>query len=1062
MHIRSTYSTFLIILISVVLNLSCNSKKDNVADGKLSYGITLDKITQSTRTEVLSPEEELAGFTVPEGFVVELVASEADGIMNPIDLTFDDAGRLWTQTAVMYPLDPIKDIQWQDLQRLMNDSEAQKSDPNFKRVLDLYQGRIKGEDKILIISNLYNSGPAQTNVWAEGLAIPQSILPYKEGCYVAQGSEMLYLEDSDRDGKADHRESLLTGFGFTDTHTMAHQLVRGPGDWIHFSHGALNKGEVSSLKSNATLPMNYSKIARFSLDAKKMELVNAGLNNIWGFQLRSSGQWYATEANDLGYSVVPLEKGTSLPGIGGEKIRPYQPWLPELHDFRVGGTGLSSLAFSEDRSGSFPKEWQDVAFLANPITSTINAVKIVRKEDGTVEAEHLPDFLTSKDDWFRPVNMEFGPDGCLYIADWYNKIISHNEVPTSHPDRDKSHGRIWRIRHKSQKPKKVPDFYSVPTPELPAYLESPSFWERQAAWHQISDRPREETLALTKELIALLTDPKAHEETRIMALWSLESLGYYEPNVMKNALKDSGADLKRELIRSLNSFSLSPDELTGYVKQFFRDNNPMIRSQVLRTLGAAEKANPKLIAMLVEACQPELEGNTMGGAYERNFERFLARKGLENFTAELADFLNSPMAEQYPATNRIWASQVLPKAQKEAIFIDLWPKANYKKFNESTLVVIASMISNNRIYELVKEVLANPNNANQHLSYALANVGSLKSDRMANLLAPATEYVLKSGTDSIRDLGLTAAAKFEIKQVHPSIVALIPKITREEAYRLVLQALEISPIENQDIFVGMANNEAFSLNLRAEAINTLSKTDIKQSQQILDGLLQKYKDLEDRMALTKTLSKTETGAELLINAFEKGYVNAEDFDMSSAEYLYRMRKDTKAAKQIYEATVSRAEEEKRQLAERLERYIGMVENTEGDPVAGESLFQACLMCHRVGDKGHDFAPALDGSAARDNEAILTALLDPDAAVESSYSLYRVTLYDESVFEGYLVKRDNHGTTLGFMGGNEKFIPAGDIRSESFLPGRSFMPKGLIDHYSDQQVADLLAYIHSLK
>ncbi|MGK2861315.1 MAG: DUF7133 domain-containing protein, partial [Chitinophagaceae bacterium] len=429
MNSRYRYSTFLIISIFVALSISCDSKKEGGNDGKLSYGIALDKITQSTRTKVLSPEEELAGFTVPEGFVVELVASEADGIMNPIDLTFDDAGRLWTQTAVMYPLDPIKDIQWQDLQRLMNDSEAQKSDPNFKRVLDLYQGRTKGEDKILIISNLYNSGAPKTKVWADGLAIPQSILPYKEGCYVAQGSEMLYLEDSDRDGQADHRESLLTGFGFTDTHTMAHQLVRGPGDWIHFSHGALNKGVVSSLKSSAELTMNYSKIARFSLDAKKIELVNAGLNNIWGFQLRANGQWYATEANDLGYSVVPLEKGTSLPGIGGEKIRSYQPWLPELHDFRVGGTGLSSLAFREDRSGSFPEEWQDVAFLANPITSTINAVKVIRKEDGTVEAKHLPDFLTSKDDWFRPVNMEFGPDGCLYIADWYNKIISHNEVP---------------------------------------------------------------------------------------------------------------------------------------------------------------------------------------------------------------------------------------------------------------------------------------------------------------------------------------------------------------------------------------------------------------------------------------------------------------------------------------------------------------------------------------------------------------------------------------------------------------------------------------------------------
>ena len=120
---------------------------------------------------------------------------------------------------------------------------------------------------------------------------------------------------------------------------MAHVLMRGPGDWIHFSQGALNKGKVSSLISDGNVQLDYCKVARFSLDAKKIELVSSGLNNIWGFQLRGNGQWYGTEANDLGYSIVPMEGGTGFPGIGSERIRPYQPWMPKLHDFHVGGTG---------------------------------------------------------------------------------------------------------------------------------------------------------------------------------------------------------------------------------------------------------------------------------------------------------------------------------------------------------------------------------------------------------------------------------------------------------------------------------------------------------------------------------------------------------------------------------------------------------------------------------------------------------------------------------------------------------------------------------------------------
>lgn len=250
-----------------------------------------DKKTQSQRSRIYTPEEELAGFKLAEGFVIELVASERDGVINPVDLTFDDAGRLWTQTARMYPLDPVADIKWNDLLKLMDDPEAQKNHPAFRRILDLYQGKTKGTDQILILSDLYSGQPTKSTVWADGLTIPMSVLPYKGGAYVAQGSELFFLNDTDHDGKADQRTPLLTGFGFTDTHTMSHVLVRSPGNWVHFSQGALNKGLVSSLTSKATLKLDYSKIARFSLDAKKIELVSAGLNNIWGFQLRGNGQW---------------------------------------------------------------------------------------------------------------------------------------------------------------------------------------------------------------------------------------------------------------------------------------------------------------------------------------------------------------------------------------------------------------------------------------------------------------------------------------------------------------------------------------------------------------------------------------------------------------------------------------------------------------------------------------------------------------------------------------------------------------------------------------------------
>ncbi|MPR37078.1 DUF7133 domain-containing protein [Salmonirosea aquatica] len=184
-------------LLSCVLVLTCCFK--------VPLAQAQDKKTQSQRSRVYTPEEELAGFKLAEGFVIELVASEREGVINPVDLTFDDAGRLWTQTARMYPLDPVADIQWNDLLKLMDDAEAQKNHPAFRRILDLYQGKTKGTDQILILSDLYSGKPARSSVWADGLTIPMSVLPYKDGAYVAQGSELFFLRDTDHDGKADQR-----------------------------------------------------------------------------------------------------------------------------------------------------------------------------------------------------------------------------------------------------------------------------------------------------------------------------------------------------------------------------------------------------------------------------------------------------------------------------------------------------------------------------------------------------------------------------------------------------------------------------------------------------------------------------------------------------------------------------------------------------------------------------------------------------------------------------------------------------------------------------------------
>lgn len=1021
-----------------------------------------EKETTSHSDQLRTPEEELAGFKLADGFVVELVASEKDGIINPIDLTFDDAGRLWTQTAQMYPLDPIPEAEWDDLLKLMEDPNEQKNHPNFRRILDLYQGKTKGIDKILVLSGLYEGKKVNTTVWADSLAIPMSILPYKNGAYVAQGSELFFLDDSDKDGKADERVPLLTGFGFVDTHTMAHVLIRGPADWIYFSHGALNKGTVTSLTSNTKVNINYSKIGRFSLDAKKVGLVSAGLNNIWGFQLRNAGQWYGTEANDLGFSVVPMEPGTGFSGIGNDRLHMYQPFVPELHKFRVGGTGISGLAFADDASGSFPSAWKDVALLANPITSTINAVSIVRNPDGTVTAKHLSDLLTSDDKYFRPVNMEFGPDGCLYVADWYDKIISHNEVPRTDPNRDKKHGRIWRIRHVSQKAYPIPDFYTVKTTDLVNYLKSPSLWMKRAAWHQITDRPADQTKSLAPAIIALAGDKMQDPVTRIHALWSLEGIKHYDNTLMEDLLASDDHDLRREAIRSLESFSLAAPEIANAVQNLVEDANPMVRSQVLRTIAESGLADTSTIDILVRACKPELSGHEMGGAYERKFERYLALKALEQYPKELQAYLNTKMATNVAPANLIWAIQALPNELKEKKFIELWPLAKIEELDESTFIMISKMLRNKNVYSLVKPLFESDAHAVKYLNIALTNEQQVQSAALSRLLETPARHLLSSSSEADRLLALEAVGNLNITTLQGTVASLVNDRASADVLKMALKALDDDPRAHKEQFLFILNNEKFDLDIRLSALNSLAKADAAAALQNAERWIAKFNS-EQKKAFVDLLSGSKEGSAILLTLYGRQQIDIDAFDPSSAERVYNAHLNKSVAKEIAEAAQMKAEEDRKAFNNKFEKYMSIVQKKEGNVSRGKVIFETtCLLCHRVGDKGQSIAPALDGSSSRSNEALLTAILNPDVAVEGGYAVYRVIKNDNSTLEGYLSSKDERGTTLSFMGGSKVFIAASEIKSQGHLPGRSFMPKGLIDNFTESQVADLFSYINSLK
>ena len=560
------------------------------------------KSGNAANAKALPPAEQRAAFTVPPDFEIELVASEETGLPKPAMVSFDDAGRMWSVTATEYPRDNEPGV-WKQ----------------------------PGKDRVVVFDTPTARSPQTPRIFADGMVMPLSVLAFGKGALVAQGPEILHLEDKDGDGKTDGRRVLMRGFGVQDTHTLPHQLTQMPGGRIVFSQGVLNNGKMTDAAGRA-FDFNKTLIASIKPDGTDTRIIGAGLNNIWAWAHSRTGRVFFHEANDLGYSMVPFEEDSSYPSFIATKLHPASPLHPPTAEgLDLGGTGFSGMAICDDKSGSYPAPWQGLFYVANPILGKINAVSGTLGADGVWKFKKHADLVSCADPMFRPVAITFGPDGCLYITDWYNRIISHNEIARDHPARDKDHGRVWRVRHKSQTTPQLLDMTKVPTPELPAHLAADRTWEMRAAWHQIGQRNARE---LAPALVALLADDKAADDTRIHALWSLEELGHFDAAVWQKLLGNPSIDIRREVVRSLSSLRVPEDVAFPLLQPLAGETAWTVRYEVLRYFRrAAGPVNPGHIAWLrrwSESPAPQTKVNgwngpyfALDGSYQRAFQDFL-------------------------------------------------------------------------------------------------------------------------------------------------------------------------------------------------------------------------------------------------------------------------------------------------------------------------------------------------------------------------------------------------------------------------------------------------------
>ena len=457
-------------------------------------------------TEPLTPEQERAAFHLPPGFEIQLVASEPD-LRKPMNMQWDALGRLWITETREYPF-PVKD-----------------GSP--------------GRDSIRIFSDFAPDGHARKmEIFAAGLNIPSGQYPFRSKnadgkltwkCVVWSIPNIWLLEDTDGDGKADKREVLFGPLGWErDTHGNLSSFRRGADGWLYGTHGFNNESTLRG-RDGSELKIQSGNTWRIRLDGSRVEGNTWGQVNPFGLCWDNRGNLFSADCHSS--PIYQLLRGAYYPSFG--KPHDGLGFAPTTITHSHGSTAICAPIYICDPA--WPAELQDHMFVCNVMTSRINHDAITWHGSSSKGAE-MPDFLSTNDPWFRPVDLSWGPDGALYVADFYNRIIGHYEVPLTHPGRDRERGRIWRIVYRGEKGTLPVNQGPLPT-DIAGWvreLGSTNLTRRTLALNELCDRYGAEALpAITA---AFITPASAFQ--KLNALWALARLGALDEAMLIAAFFD--------------------------------------------------------------------------------------------------------------------------------------------------------------------------------------------------------------------------------------------------------------------------------------------------------------------------------------------------------------------------------------------------------------------------------------------------------------------------------------------------------------------------------------------
>lgn len=504
--------------------------------------------------EPLSPEESAKLIQVPPGFSLELFASEPN-IINPISMEWDERGRLWVIETVDYP-------------NTVRNAEG------------------VGDDRIKILEDTDADGKADKfTVFADDLNIPTSMVFANGGVIVSQAPYFLFLKDTDGDDKADVREILVEGWGTFDTHAGPSNLQYGFDNHIWGVVGYSGfKGTIAGKPRDF-----YQGVYRFSPDVSSFDFLTRTSNNTWGLGFTENNDVFASTANNT-HSVYmgipdPVAQGVEGIPLGSQKIDGHYAMRPITDKVRQvdvfgGFTAASGHYFYTARN--YPREyWENVAFVCEPTGHLVHIARI-QKNGAGFEEKDGGNLFASADEWVAPVEAKVGPDGVVWVLDWYDFIVQHNPTPTperggyaavngpgnayENPLRDKKHGRVWRVVYNASRPEGTMTLSKDDPDDLVKALSNDNHFWRMTAQRLLVESKNMDVLPELYDIVRSKEGDEGKHHAATHALWVIDGLRVVQSGneafrVVQEALRHPAAGVRKAAIQILSPIQWTEQEI---------------------------------------------------------------------------------------------------------------------------------------------------------------------------------------------------------------------------------------------------------------------------------------------------------------------------------------------------------------------------------------------------------------------------------------------------------------------------------------------------------------------